>query len=103
MRPGDTARRYHRLTSYEPEHEWGDPVDDPRVLRDFKPNVLETFPAHCKAYPDGLPVVELPRTWPSGGGSATSVLAGRHTASPATLDVERLARLLHLSAGVVRV
>jgi SagB-type dehydrogenase family enzyme len=103
MAAGDTARLYHRLTSYEPEREWDAPVDDPRVLRDFEPNVRETFPAHCKAYPDGLPVVELPRSWPSGGGSATSVLAGRRGAPPAMLDVERLARLLHLSAGVVRV
>ena len=31
------------------------------------------------------------------------VLAGRHAAAPAALDLPRLARLLHLSAGVVRV
>jgi hypothetical protein len=105
MRPGDAARLYHRLTSYGREREWDAPVDDPRVLRDFEPNVRATFPAHCKAYPAGLPVVELPRQWRSGGASATAVLAGRHPASsapPAPPTLEALARLLHLSAGVVR-
>ena len=66
MAPGDTARLYHRLTSYGREREWDAPVDDPRVLRDFEANVRATFPAHCKAYPAGLPVVELPRKWPLG-------------------------------------
>jgi hypothetical protein len=103
MAPGDTARLYHRLTAYEPEREWDAPLDDPRVLKGFEANVLETFPAHCKAYPAGRPAVELPRDWPPGGGSATAVLAGRRTATPATLDLAQLARLLHLSAGIVRV
>ncbi|HEY7077064.1 MAG TPA: hypothetical protein VH418_16920 [Solirubrobacteraceae bacterium] len=81
MAPGDTARLYHRITSASPPS-----PDDPRVLAGFTPNVRATFPAHCKAYPPGLPVVALPRAWP-----------------PATrLDLARLARLLHLSAGVVR-
>jgi nitroreductase len=102
MAPGDTARLYHQLTAYEPEREWDAPVDDPRVLKDFEPNVRATFPAHCKTYPAGLPTVELPRSWPSAIGLATAVLAGQYTAPPATLDRARLARLLHLSAGVVR-
>jgi SagB-type dehydrogenase family enzyme len=102
MAPGDTARLYHRLTSYELGREWDAPVDDARVLRDFEPNVLARFPAPCKTYPAGLPVVELPRSWPSEGGLATAVLAGRHAPPPAILGLERLARLLHLSAGVVR-
>jgi SagB-type dehydrogenase family enzyme len=103
MAPGDTARLYHRLTSYGREREWDAPIDDPRVRRDFEANVRATFPAHCKAYPAGLPVVELPRTWRSGGGTATAVLAGHHMGPPAAFDLEHLARLLHLSAGVVRV
>ena len=101
--PGDTARRYHALTSYTREREWDAPVDDPHVLKDFEANVLESFPTPCKAYRDGLPVVELPRGWRSGGGAATAVLAGRHAERPASLDLAQLARLLHLSAGVVRV
>ena len=103
MASGDTARLYHQLTSYTPERAWDAPVDDPRVLQDFKANVRDTFPAPCKAYPAGLPVVELPRSWRSGRGPATAVLAGQHTRPPAPLDLAHLARLLHLSAGVVRV
>jgi len=103
MAPGDTARIYHELTSYGPWRGWPTPVDDPRVLQDFEPNDLKTFPAPCKAYPEGLPRVELPHSWPPGGGSATAVLSGQHQPAPARLDLGRLARLLHLSAGVVRV
>ena len=103
MAAGDTARLYHELTSYSPEREWTVPVDDPRVLQDFVPNDFETWPAPCKAYPPGLPVVELPRSWPADAGPATAVLAGRQAAAPAVLDLPALARLLHLSAGVVRV
>ena len=102
MPAGDTARLYHRLTSYDSERDLDVPVDDPRVLQDFGAEVLERFPAHCKTYPAGLPVVDLPRSWPSEGGAATAVLAGRHAAAPATLTLEVLARVLHLSAGVVR-
>jgi hypothetical protein len=81
--PGDTARLYHRLSSVEPGWDWGVTVDHPLVLQDFDPNDRARFPAPYKAYPDGLPVTPLPRTW-----------------SPDPLG--RLARLLHLSAGVVR-
>src|SRR2546429_31536 len=103
MAPGDTARLYHELSSYEPGREWTTPVDDPRVRQDFVPNDFETLPAPCKAYPPGLPVVELPRTWPPVAPRAPAVLAGRHAAAPAGLGLPALARLLHLSAGVVRV
>ena len=103
MARGDTARVYHRLTSYEPDREWTTPVDDPLVLQGFVSNDWGTLPAPCKAYPDGLPVVELPRTWPAVAAPATAVLAGRHVAAPAQLGLPALARLLHLSAGVVRV
>ena len=96
MAPGDTARVYHyRLTAYDSGREWDAPVDDPRLLTEFKPNVLATVPGHCKRYPLGLPVVDLPRRWPPEDGSATAVLAGQNTAPPATLTLERLARLLH--------
>jgi len=101
--PGDTARLYHELTSYHPEREWTTAVDDPRVLQDFLANDLTTFPALCKEYPAALPTVELPRAWQTGGGSATAVLARSYAGPPATLDLARLARLIHLSAGVVRV
>jgi SagB-type dehydrogenase family enzyme len=102
MAPGDTARLYHRLTAYDREREWTTPVDHPLVLQDFVPNDFARWPAPCKAYPDGLAVVELPRDWPAVAAPATAVLAGRVDA-PARPDLPALARLLHLSAGVVRV
>src|SRR3954449_528619 len=103
MPPGDTARLYHRLTSYSPEREWTDPLDDPRILQDFEPNDFATWPAACKAYPDGLPRVELPRQWPPVAARATAALAGAHQWAPGELDLAALARVLYLSSGVVRV
>src|SRR4051812_49707827 len=88
MAPGDTARLYHRLTSYQAEGwDWDVKVDDPLVLQDFVPNDIATWPAACKTYAEGLPVVALPREWGESEG----------------LDLAALARLLYLSAGVVRV
>ena len=104
MAAGDTARLYHRLTSYGPEDDFpAKPADHPLVLQDFVPNDFARWPAACKAYPDGPRVVELPREWPPFQAPATAVLAGGHDAAPAPLDLATLGRLLHLSAGVVRV
>jgi hypothetical protein len=108
MAPGDTARLYHALSSYSRDHwdlvrDWSIPRDHPLVLRDFVDNDRPTFPAHCKAYPADLPTVALPRTWPTRGRPTLEVLAGTADAPPAALDLARLARLLHLSAGVVRI
>ena len=105
MAPGDVARLYHRLSSYwhVPGAEWPPPIDHPLVRPDFVANHRPTFPPHRKAYPDGLPSVELPATWPSVPGPAIEVLAGRHTLAARPLNLEGLARVLHLSAGVVRV
>ena len=102
MARGVAARVYHELTACRPDGQWRAPVEDPRVVRGFETDVLETFPAHCKVYSAGLPVIGLPRRWRSGGGSTTAVLAGRYTAPRRTLDPAQLARLLHLSAGVLR-
>src|SRR3954454_22456767 len=88
MAPGDTTRLYHRLTSYQAEGwDWDVKVDDPLVLQDFVPNDIATWPAACKTYAEGLPVVALPREW---GGSEG-------------LDLAALARLLYLAGGAVRV
>jgi hypothetical protein len=103
MTSGDAARLLHRLTSYEPSREWTTPVDDPRVLQDFVPNDPDTLPAPWKAYPPGLPAIELPREWPSVEAAATDVLAGRNEAPGKDVDLAGLARVLFLSAGVVRV
>src|SRR4051794_10583490 len=102
MAPGDTARLYHRLSAFEPRPDGDWRVDDPRVLRGFELNRLETFPAPCKSYPWGPPRVELPRGGAAGGASAAAVPAGRPAAPPAAVGLAALARLLHLSAGVVR-
>jgi hypothetical protein len=88
MAPGDTARLYHRLTSYDSEGwDWDVKVDDPLVLQDFVANDFATWPAAHKTYADGLPVAVLPREWEEREG----------------LDLAALARILYLSAGVVRV
>jgi SagB-type dehydrogenase family enzyme len=105
MPPGDTARQYHRLTSYAPDREWTDPVDDPLVLQDFVPNDLATWPLAYKAYADDLPRTELPREWPPVTTPAAAVLAGAGApaSTPATPDLAALARVLYLASGVVRV
>ena len=91
----------HRLTSYTPDQDWDVPVNDPRVRHDLVPNDMATVPPSMKAYPDGLPVVALPRDLPDPGVSATAALAGvRAPAQP--LDAAQLGRVLFLGAGVVR-
>jgi nitroreductase len=101
MADGDMARLFHRLTSYEPEREWDDTIDDPWLVTSFEPNDVAVVPPPVKEFPDELPLLPLPRDLPAPGGSAIDVLAGRATASTG-LDLAQLARLLHLSAGVVR-
>lgn len=91
----------HRLTSYAPDREWDVPVDDPRVRHDLVPNDMATVPPFMKSYPDGLPVVALPRDLPDPGVPATAVLAG--VPAPAQpFDAAQLGRVLFLGAGVVR-
>jgi SagB-type dehydrogenase family enzyme len=102
MARGHVARLYHQLSSCKSVSEWRVPIEHPLVLKNFETDVLETFPAHCKTYPAGLPTVELPRSWRSGVGSATAVLAGRSLPPQGALDLAQLARLFHLSAGVLR-
>jgi SagB-type dehydrogenase family enzyme len=91
----------HRLTSYSPGREWDVPVNDPRVRHDLVPNDPGTLPPPVKSYPDGLPVVALPRDLPDPGVPATAVLAG-HPCPPQPLDAAQLGRILFLGAGVVR-
>jgi SagB-type dehydrogenase family enzyme len=101
MDPDSGAGLLHRLTSYQPDREWDVPVADPRVRHDLIPNDPETLPPPVKTYPDGLAVVALPRDLPDPGVSATAALAGA-AAQPQHLDAAQLARMLFLSAGVVR-
>lgn len=102
----------HRLTSctwpwYERSHEdpeliWSPPVDDPRVVTTFEPNDLGRFPWFHKRYGPGPPSFSLPRDLPTTDADALTVLAGSARVAPAAVDLDLLARLLHLSAGVVR-
>ena len=92
----------HRLTSYDPGKEWTAPVDDPRGRRDFEPNDLGRLPYFYKRYAPGLTTLALPRDLPSSSASALAVLAGSARMPPRALDLTGLARLLYLSAGVVR-
>lgn len=107
---GDTARLYHRLSSYSylSEDEWSNPympppIDHPLVLQQFIPLAPDRLPPLWKVYPPGLSAIPLPREWAFTDASATAVLSGRHVSPPAAVDLPGLARLLHLSAGVVRV
>ena len=92
----------HRLTSYEPGREWDEAIEDDRIVQDYEPNDLETFPWFYKRYDADLPTVELPRDLPPTTAPAVAVLAGTAAVPPAELDLAQLARLLFLSAGVVR-
>ncbi|HWS38938.1 MAG TPA: SagB/ThcOx family dehydrogenase, partial [Actinoplanes sp.] len=92
----------HRLTSYEPGREWDDVIDDPRLVLDLKPNDFDRFPWFHKRYPQDLPRLELPRDLPATSAPAVGVLAGTAPVAATDLDLPHLARLLHLSAGVVR-
>lgn len=91
----------HRLTSYSPEREWDAPVEDPRIRHDLKPNDLGSVPSPVKGYPEGLPVVTLPRDLPEVGHSAADALAGVFGPSM-PLDAGHLGRILFLGGGVVR-
>jgi hypothetical protein len=106
MTDGDLARLFHRLTSIEPVRKgtgWPvrDTVDDPWIVTSFEPNDLGREPPPFKAYPTELPVVPLPRELPAPERGTLAVLGGQ-SAGAATLDLAQMARLLHLSAGVVR-
>ena len=91
----------HRLTSYSAGREWDQPADDPRLRHDLEPNDVAILPPPVKGYPDGLPVVDLPRDLPDPGVAATAVLAG-HPVPARPLDAAQLGRILFLGAGVVR-
>jgi SagB-type dehydrogenase family enzyme len=103
-RAGDTARLYHELSSYwyEPGVLQLPPKDHQLVVRDFVTNDRPTFPAHTKSYAGGLPAVDLPDRWPAPDMPAIDALGGAIGAEQ-VFDLEQLGRLLHLSAGVVRV
>jgi hypothetical protein len=92
----------HRLTAFEPWPDWTQPVDDPRVVRDFESMDMSRFPWFFKRYAQSLPRVALPRDLPATTAPAVAVLAGTAHVPHTEVDLPHLSRLLHLSAGVVR-
>ena len=92
----------HRLTSYEPGREWDEAPDDPRIVQGLETNDLARLPWFYKRYPETQPRLALPRDLPPTTASTVDVLAGAARVQPGELDLHQLARLLHLSAGVVR-
>jgi hypothetical protein len=94
----------HRLTSPASGPPWDRPEspDDPRLVRDFQTNDMARFPWFFKRYGPGLPRLALPRDLPPTVKPAVSVLAGTAGVPRGALDLPQLARLLYLSAGVVR-
>jgi SagB-type dehydrogenase family enzyme len=97
-----TARLYHELTTYRPGDDFpAKPAEHELVIQDFVANDFERWPAPCKAYQPELPTTELPRKWPRDPTPATAVLA--RGANPQPLNLATLARVLYLSAGIVRI
>ena len=88
---------------WDEDHGWAPPVDDPRVLMDLVVNDLDRLPLFYKRYSQPLPRVGLPADLPTTTATAVDVLAGTAQIAQADLGLSQLARLLHLSAGVVRV
>jgi SagB-type dehydrogenase family enzyme len=102
--PTETATQLlHRLTSYRPDRPWDEPLDDERLVHGFRSTDLSTWPLQHKSYDGGLPALPLPRDLPVSAVPATRVLAGAETPQPVRIDLAALARLLYLTAGVVRV
>lgn len=102
-RPAESASQLlHRLTSYAPERDWTEPIADPRIVQDLEVNDLDRLPWWHKNYPDSAAGRPLPRELPSVATPATAVLAGSEPGELRELDEAGLARLLFLSAGVVR-
>jgi hypothetical protein len=104
MADGDMARLFHRLTSFDSsgrQVDWANLADDPWIVTSFEPNDLDIQPPLSKQFPGEHPRLSLPRGLPSPSAGTLEVLAGQAEGA-GTLDLGRLARLLHLSAGIVR-
>ena len=98
---GTATQLLHRLTSYAPDREWDEALDDPRLVRDFVSNDIARLPWYFKRYPGSPPRLSLPRDLPETSASAVEILAGTEV-DRGDLDLRVLSRLLHLSAGLVR-
>jgi hypothetical protein len=106
MRREETVTQaLHRLTSFPPDPDWDDPLDvsaDARMVQDLEILDLDRVPWPYKRYGRDLSRRALPTELPTTTAPALSVLAGSARPAEAELDLAQLARLLFLSAGVVR-
>ena len=104
MPPGDTARLYHRLSSYAPEREFTVPIERsarPAGLRAQRLRALAL--ARTSATRSRCRPSRCRRTGRRTRPPATAVLAGAARRRRDRWTSRRIARLLYLSAGVVRV
>lgn len=92
----------HRLTSYSHDREWTEVVDDARLVQDLVPNDEGCRPQWYKRYDDDLDRTLLTPDLPTSSVGALTVLAGTAEVAAARLELDGLARLLHLSAGITR-
>ncbi|NHA68403.1 nitroreductase family protein [Phycicoccus flavus] len=96
------TRLLHRLTSYQPDREWTEPLDDERVLRGFALNDEAHRPMPYADVAADLPRLALPTDLPGSSAPALDVLAGTADVAHAPADLAALARVLFLAGGVTR-
>ena len=96
------THRLHRLTSYQPDREWTEPLDDERVVRDLTLEDPARRPMPYKDYPGDLPRTVLPTALPGSSAPAVDVLAGTVEVDGTVTDLDALARILFLASGVTR-
>jgi hypothetical protein len=96
------TRLLHRLTSYVPDREWTEPLDDERVVADYPLDDEDHRPMPYKAYDDDLQRLLLPTDLAGSSVPAVDVLAGTARVPASAPDLAALARLLFLSCGVTR-
>jgi hypothetical protein len=96
------TRLLHRLTSYVPDREWTEPLDDERVVADYRLDDEDHRPMPYKSYDDDLERLLLPTDLPGSSVPAVDVLAGTARVPASVPDLAALARLLFLSSGVTR-
>ncbi|WP_299443513.1 hypothetical protein [uncultured Phycicoccus sp.] len=92
----------HRLTSYQPDREWTEPLDDDRIVRELAVNDAARRPLPYKAYDEDLDRLLLPTDLPGSTVPALDVLAGTAAVEPRETDLAALARVLFLAGGVTR-
>jgi hypothetical protein len=100
--PETATQRVHRLTSYIPEREWNQQIDDPQLVHGLVSNDFDRHAPLVKSYDSGLPRTALPRELPVSRESTLAVLAGTAVVEATAVDLAGLSRVLFLSAGVVR-